>query len=123
MQEENEDEDALRGMDRDAEPGAAEPPDREGEQEHALHHRLRNDPWLVQVVNAEEQAVDDPVRPAERTPHPGQQETAEQQLLAEHRVEHHHDHDDREQPPRAVEGGLARGGADGTPRSSGQRAR
>jgi hypothetical protein len=42
---------------------------------------------LMQVVEAEEDAIGEPVCAAEHATHTGQQDAAEQQLLAEHRVE------------------------------------
>src|SRR5690348_6764336 len=73
--------DALPGVGDDPEPGAAESPAREGEEQHSLDGATQDAPRLVQVIEAEQEPIQHPIPPAEGARHPGQEESAKEQFF------------------------------------------
>src|SRR5215213_7316312 len=94
---------ALRAVHGDPDPGALIPLRRVREGEHVEQDHW-NLPRNVQVIRREEDAVRDPVATPEGAVHPGQEEPAEEEFLAEYRIEDpEHDHDGEPAPVPAQE--------------------
>lgn len=114
------DEHRLDAVDDDPQPRAAVATGRQG-QRHRVQQRRRDRPRQVQVVDREQDPVGQPVGPPEDATHPGQEQAAEQQLLAEHRVEEGHDDDHGEPPPVAGQELVTRGRPEELPQVAARR--
>jgi NAD(P)-dependent dehydrogenase (short-subunit alcohol dehydrogenase family) len=108
-QEQDREHHALCAVGGDADPGAAVALRRSGD-EHHVEEGGRHDPEAVHVIRREQHTVGDPVALSERARHARKQDAAEEQLLAEHGVEHEHRDGHGEPSPRAVEERAARVG-------------
>src|SRR4051794_8156194 len=97
-EDEHEEHDALGAVHGDADERAAVALRRVGDDER-VQKPGRDHPRHVQVIDGEEHAVGEPVAAAEHAVHPGQEEPAEEQLLAQHRVEDEHHGEDRQPGP------------------------
>src|SRR5205823_6628136 len=107
-EDEDSQEDALRAVDGDADPGALVSLRWVGDGEGVDGQRPRDRPREVEVVGSEEDSVREPVLALEDAVHARQEEAAEEQLLTEHGVEDEPDEDERVPAPGAVQERLAR---------------
>src|SRR5436309_6666893 len=94
-EDEDSQEDALRAVDGDADPGAPVSLRWVGDGEGVDEQRPRDRPREVEVVAGEEEPVREPVLALEDAVHAREQEAAEEQLLTEHGVEDEPDEDER----------------------------
>jgi hypothetical protein len=85
-QNDPDDDEARKGVRDEPYPGALIPLRGKGLSQHPVEDAGGHTPWLVQVVEAKDGPVDDPVDPSEHLAHSRQQESSEEQLL-DHRPE------------------------------------